>query len=206
MEKQKTKIALHIKSSINGAHSYSAKLGYGLINKLRNRYPELKVVTRDLQEEGIPHLVGQTFAAFFVPSEELTLEQEEMLRISDRSIEEVMHADFLIIDAPMYNFGIPSQLKAWLDQISRAGITFEYGPDGPKGLINDTKTYIAMASGGIYSEGPAQQMDFVGPYLKTILAFLGLTDVAVLRAEGTAMAETQELSVERALSQLELVD
>ncbi|MEE1963146.1 FMN-dependent NADH-azoreductase [Allomuricauda taeanensis] len=206
MKKISKKKILHIKSSINGTHSYSTKLGCALVDKLRAQYPDAHVVTKDLVEEDFPHLVGETLVSFFVPKEELTTEQKTLLHVSDKAIEEVMEADILIIDAPMYNFGIPSHLKAWLDQISRAGITFEYGTNGPKGLILNTKAYIAMASGGVYSDGPAQQMDFVAPYLKTILGFLGITDVEVLRAEGTAMAETKEASIEMALGQIELVN
>lgn len=195
---------LHIKSSINGMQSYSAKLGYALINKLRNCYPDVRVETKDLSEENIPHLTKETFAAFFVPNDELTDQQEKLLQISDAAIKQVQDADILIIDAPMYNFGIPSQLKAWLDQISRAGVTFEYGANGPQGLITHTKAYIAMASGGVYSDGPAQQMDFVAPYIRTILGFLGIMDVELLRAEGTAMAAMKESSIEAALEQLQL--
>lgn len=200
------KRVLHIKSSINGNESYSARLGCALVHKLRNLYTDMYVVTKDLSEEDFPHLGGDTFAAFFVPKEELTLDQEHLLRISDKAIQQVMEADILIIDAPMYNFGIPSQLKAWLDQISRAGVTFEYGKDGPKGLIQNTKAYIAMASGGVYSEGAAKQMDFVSPYLRTILGFLGITDVDLVRVEGTAMKKLQKQSIETALDQLQWTD
>ncbi|KAB5491431.1 FMN-dependent NADH-azoreductase [Flagellimonas hadalis] len=200
------KRVLHIKSSINGNQSYSSRLGCGLVHRLRDLYTDMYVVTKDLSEEDFPHLGGDTFAAFFVPKEELSPEQEILLMASDKAIKEVMEADILIIDAPMYNFGIPSQLKAWLDHISRAGITFEYGKDGPKGLIKNTKAYISMASGGIYSKGLAKQMDFVSPYLKTIFGFLGITDIEIVRAEGTAMVETKEASIEMALGQLQLMD
>lgn len=200
------KKVLHIKSSINGNRSYSAKLSNALIKKLRHRYTDLHVVTRDLSEENFPHLHGDIFASFFVPTDELSSEQETLRQNSDRAIDEVLKTDILIIDAPMYNFGIPSQLKAWLDHICRAGITFKYGEKGPKGLIQNTKTYIAMASGGVYSESPASQMDFVSPYLKTILGFLGITDVEIVRAEGTAMTETQEKSIETAVGHIQLVD
>ncbi|WP_108244479.1 FMN-dependent NADH-azoreductase [Muricauda brasiliensis] len=200
------KRVLHIKSSINGNESYSARLGCALVHKLRNLYTDIYVVTKDLSEEDFPHLGGDTFAAFFVPKEKLTPDQEHLLRISDKAIKQVMEADILIIDAPMYNFGIPSQLKAWLDQISRAGVTFEYGKDGPKGLIQNTKAYIAMASGGVYSEGAAKQMDFVSPYLRTILGFLGIKDVDLVRVEGTAMKKLQKQSIETALDQLQWTD
>jgi len=200
------KRVLHIKSSINGNESYSARLGCALVHKLRNLYTDIYVVTKDLSEEDFPHLGGDTFAAFFVPKEKLTPDQEHLLRISDKAIKQVMEADILIIDAPMYNFGIPSQLKAWLDQISRAGVTFEYGKDGPKGLIQNTKAYIAMASGGVYSEGAAKKMDFVSPYLLTILGFLGITDVDLVRVEGTAMKELQKQSIQTALDQLQWTD
>ena len=95
-----------------------------------------------------------------------------------------MSADTIVIGAPRYNFGIPWTLKAWVDHIARAGVTFRYTAEGPEGLMKDKKVYVAMSSGGIYSEGPTAGYDFVAPYLKAVLGFLGITDVTVVRVEG----------------------
>ena len=100
----------------------------------------------------------------------------------------------------MYNFGIPSTLKSWIDHLARAGMTFQYTADGPQGLVNGKKVYVAMASGGIYSEGPTVSHDFVAPYLKAVLGFLGMTDVTVVRAEGVAMPAVRDSAVAKALS------
>ena len=173
---------LHVKSSLNGDQSFSTRLGNAIIDHLKECYPEIRVTQRDLVKESFPHLE--------LPSTQNT---------GDQVIEEVLNSDILIIGAPLYNFGIPSQLKAWIDHISRAGVTFNYDENGPNGLVTGKKVYVAMSSGGIYSEGPSEGYDFVSPYLKSVLGFLGMTDVEIIRVEGTAMAGLKDLALEKAI-------
>jgi FMN-dependent NADH-azoreductase len=199
-----TKI-LHILSSINGDNSFSAQLGNAIIDKIRESHPDCEVKERNLVEEGFPHLKGSTLNAFFTPEEDRSSDHLKALRDSDRAIQEVFGADIVVIGAPLYNFGIPSPLKAWLDHIARAGVTFSYGENGPKGLVTGKKVYIAMASGGIYTEGPMQGFDFVAPYLKTVLGFLGMDKVEVVRAQGTSMEKTRQNALARAMDSLDVM-
>lgn len=193
------KNVLHIKSGLQGSHSYSVQLGDAIIKRLRETYPGIQVKTRDLVQERFPHLQTETVNAFFTPEESRTPEQHKIIRPSERAVHELLEADILVIGVPMYNFNLPSQLKAWMDHIARAGITFHYGENGPEGLVKNKKVYLALASGGIYTEGPNQQYDFIPGYLKAFLGFLGMTDVETVRAEGTALPDTKAIAVEKAL-------
>lgn len=190
---------LHITSSLNGENSYSIKLGNAIIEKIKETHPGSRVKVRNLAEDQFPHLKRELLNVFFIPGEERTPAQMEMIRHSDKVVREIFEADIIVIGAPMYNFGIPSLLKAWIDHIARAGVTFRYTENGPEGLVKGKKVYIAMASGGIYSRGTAQPLDFVSPYLKGVLGFMGMTDVELVRAEGTAMITTKANAIEKAL-------
>lgn len=196
---------LHILSSINGDSSFSAQLGNAIIEKIRQNHPDTRVKERNLVEEGFPHLKGSTLNAFFTPEQDRSPEHLKALGDSDRAIQEVFEADIIVIGAPLYNFGISSPLKAWLDHIARAGVTFRYGENGPKGLVTGKKVYVAMASGGIYTEGPMQAFDFVAPYLKTVLGFLGMDEVEVVRAQGTSMEKTRANALTRAMESMDVV-
>ncbi|MEH6680810.1 MAG: NAD(P)H-dependent oxidoreductase [Sediminicola sp.] len=193
---------LHIVSSINGNRSFSIELGNAIIEKIKLEYPDSQVTERNLVMEGFPHLEENTVNAFFTPQENRTAEHLEALKDSDAAIKELFGADILVIGAPLYNFGIPSTLKAWLDHIARAGVTFSYDEKGPKGLVTGKKVYIAMATGGIYSEGPMQAYDFVSPYLKTVLGFLGMHDVEIVRAEGTSLTGNKKEALGKAMEAL----
>jgi FMN-dependent NADH-azoreductase len=177
---------LHIKSSLNGDHSFSTRLGKAIIENLKQHYPGVHLVERDLVKQKFPHF-----------------ELESHKDGDDEVIREVFNADIIVIGAPLYNFGIPSQLKAWIDHISKAGVTFSYDKNGPKGLVAGKKVYVAMSSGGIYSEGPSEDFDFVSPYLKSVLGFLGMTDVEIIRVEGTSMSGVREYALEKAIDSLE---
>lgn len=123
--------------------------------------------------------------------------------MADRLIEEVEAADILVIAAPMYNFSIPSTLKAWIDHVTRAGRTFRYGAAGPEGLLKGKKVFVVTARGGIYSDGPAKVMDFQEPYLHAMLAFLGLVDVRFIHVEGLQISpESASAGIERARGEL----
>ena len=180
---------LQIISSARGAESFSTQLSQGIIDKLLAAHPGSTVVVRDLAQRPFPHLEEAHLQAYFTPAEGRSPEQQAAVRHSDEAIAEVLAADVLVIGCPFYNFTITSSLKAWIDHLTRANITFRYTPTGPEGLITGKKVYVALASGGIYSEGPMQPYDFAAPYLRWMLGFLGLRDVTIARAEGVKLPE-----------------
>jgi len=193
---------LHIISSPRGAASMSIKLGNAVIGKIQETYPGAVVTEHNLAKKQFPHLEEAHLAAFFTPAENRNAENAEAIRHSDEAITEIQNADIIVIDVPFYNFGIPSTLKAWVDHIARAGVTFKYGEKGPEGLIKGKKVYLAIASGGIYSEGPMQAYDFAAPYLKSVLGFLGMTDVTVFRVEGVSMPVVQDTALEKGIESI----
>jgi len=193
---------LNIISSPRGAASNSIKLANAIVDKLREKDPAAAVETKDLTSSPFPHLEEAHLNAFFTPIEHHTEANKEAIRHSDEAIKEIMNADILVIGAPMYNFGIPSVLKAWFDHVGRAGITFKYTANGPEGLVTGKKAYIAVTTGGIYSSGDAMAADFVTPYIKTFLGFIGITDVTVVRAEGFAIPGVQETALEKAIDSI----
>lgn len=195
---------LHIISSPRKGESYSLKLGNGIVGKLQAANPGSTVQVRDLTINPLPHLEEAHLQSFFTPAESRTPEQQQAVRHSDEAIAEIMAADVLVIDAPLYNFGIPSTLKSWIDHISRAGITFRYTATGPEGLIKGKKAYVAMASGGIYSEGAYASYDFVAPYLKAVFGFLGVTDLTVARVEGTSIPDLQPTALQKGLDSVSI--
>jgi FMN-dependent NADH-azoreductase len=195
---------LHIISSPRKGESYSIKLANGLIEKLQAANPGSTVKVHDLASKPFPHLEEAHLQSFFTPAEGRTPEQQEAVRHSDEAIAEIMAADTIVIGAPLYNFGIPSTLKAWVDHIARAGVTFRYTATGPEGLVKGKKVYVAMSSGGVYSEGPSAGYDFVAPYLKAVLGFLGMTDVTVARVEGTAIPDLQATAFEKGLASVNI--
>ena len=181
---------LHIDSSPLGDHSVSRKLTAKVLAELKANHPDTQIVTRDLGASPLPHLSGITVGAFFTPADQRNEVLNEALKLSDEVIDELLAADLFVIGAPMWNFGIPSSLKAWIDHIARAGRTFKYGASGPESLLPAGKKVIIVSSrGGIYSSGPMQVMDHQETYLKSILGFIGLHDVSIIRAEGVAMGE-----------------
>jgi len=195
---------LHVISSPRGEASNSIKLGNAIIDKIKEQHSETAVTVRDLTKGPFPHLEEAHLNAFFTPVEQHTEENKEAIRHSNEAIKEIFDADILVIDAPMYNFSIPSTLKSWIDHIARAGITFRYTATGPEGLIKGKKVYLAITTGGVYSSGPAVSSDFVAPYLKAVLGFVGLTDVVVNRAEGFAMPDLQADALQKGIDNITL--
>ncbi len=195
---------LHVISSPRGEASNSIKLGNAIIDKLKEQHSETAVTVRDLTKGPFPHLEEAHLNAFFTPVEQHTEENKEAIRHSNEAIKEIFDADILVIDAPMYNFSIPSTLKSWIDHIARAGITFRYTAEGPEGLIKGKKVYLAVTTGGVYSSGPMTSADFVAPYLKAVLGFVGLTDVVVNRAEGFAMPDLQAEALQKGIDNITL--
>jgi FMN-dependent NADH-azoreductase len=195
---------LHIISSPKGENSFSIKLGNAIVEKIKAANPGSTIQVRDLTEDPFPHLEEATLAAFYTPAENQTPENKAALKHSDQAIAELKRADIIVIGAPLWNFGIPSVLKAWVDHIARAGATFKYTEAGVEGLIKDKVVYIAMASGGIYSSGPMQGYDFVSSYLKGLLGFLGMTDLTVFRVEGSAYPGQAEIALQNGIDSIKL--
>src|SRR5476651_114881 len=195
---------LHIISSPKGEASMSIKLGNTVVDKIKTEYPGSTVKVRDLTKNPFPHLEEATLAAFYTPAENHTPENKEAVKHSDEAIAEIMDADIIVIGAPLWNFGIPSVLKAWIDHIARVGHTFKYTESGPEGLIKDKVVYIAMASGGIYSSGAMQGYDYATPYLKGVFGFLGVTDINVFRVEGSAYPGQAEIALQNGLESVVL--
>lgn len=190
---------LHIISSPRVGISDSRKLGNAVIEKIKEKYPDANVKERDLAKNQVPVLDAVHINTFFSPAESHSPEQQEINKYSLELISELQEADIIVVESPMYNFSVPTTLKAYFDFTSRAGYTFKYDENGPKGLLNDKKLYIAFTSGNIYSEGPYQVYDSNVPYIKNIFGFYGVSDVSVFRAEGLAIPGIMENSLEKAI-------
>jgi FMN-dependent NADH-azoreductase len=175
---------LQINSSARSQGAQSTLLANELTAKLQQSNPGAQVVVRNLQAEPLPHLDDAVLGAFFTPADQRTPEQAAIAARSDALIAELQAADIVVIGAPMYNFGISSQLKTYFDFIARAGVTFQYTANGPEGLVKGKKVYVVSARGGKYLGTPG---DSQTPYLKTFLAFIGMTDVNFIYAEGLNM-------------------
>lgn len=180
---------LYINSSVRTSGSLSRQLSSEFVSKWKAAHPADTVVERDLASNPVPHLTEEMMGAFFTPAEQRSAEQAQTVKLSDTLVDEVEAADIIVIGAPMYNFSVPSTLKAYIDHIARAGRTFKYGANGPEGQLKNKKVYVFTASGGVYSEGPASGYDFLATYLRAVLGFLGITDISFVRAEGVAMGE-----------------
>lgn len=195
---------LHLISSIQSNESYSIKLGKAIVEKVIEKYPGSTVEEVNLAEMDIPHLNPAILRSFFTPGDQLTTDDKESIRFSNQAVEQLMAADVIVVGAPLYNFTIPSSLKAWIDHVTRAGVTFGYDENGPFGLVTGKKVYVAMSSGGVYSEGPSKANDFVAPYLKAFLGFLGMTDLTVFRAEGLKLPGIKEHALEKGINSIHI--
>ena len=175
---------LQINASARSAGSNSTRVADSVTARLQAAHPGALVEVRDLAAN--PHAVldEPALSALFTPAEQRSPEQAARVALDDALIAQVQSADAIVLGVPMYNFGVPVQLKAWIDAIARAGVTFRYTENGPQGLITGKKVYVALARGGLYRNTPA---DSQVPYLKSVLAFLGMTDVEFFYAEGLAM-------------------
>lgn len=190
---------LQINSSIRGEASTSTRLAKAVVDRLKDLHPEATVQVRDL--EGQPVLDSVALAAIFTPPEKRTPEQAARVELDDAAIAQLQESDALVLGVPLYNLDVPVQLKAWMDSITRAGVTFRYTEKGPVGLVGSKKVYVALARGGVYDGSP---MDTQKPYLRNFLGFLGMTDVTFIHAEGLALGEEPaRASLERAHAQIE---
>ena len=175
---------LQINSSARSTGSESTRLADAIVAKLQAANPGATVARRDLAATPHPVLDEAALQALFTPADQRSAEQAARVALDDALIAQVQAADAIVIGAPMYNFGITVQLKAWFDAIARAGVTFKYGATGPVGLVTGKKVYVAIARGGFHRDGPS---DTQLPHLKMFLAFLGMTDVQFVYAEGMGM-------------------
>ena len=187
---------LLITSSLSGADGHSSRLAARYVDDLRRTTPGLSVTHRDLAADPPPHLDGATFRAFATPTDQRDGDQRALAAWSDRAIAQLQAADVVVVAAPMYNFGVPSVLKSWMDHVARAGITFRYTESGPEGLLGGRRAVVISTRGGRYAGTPA---DSHTPFLATFLGFIGLGPVEFVHAEGLAMGEDQARSaLERA--------
>lgn len=193
---------LHLISSPRGEASVSIKLGSAIVEKLQQANPGSSVKVHDLTKNPFPHLEEIHLNSFFTPAESRSPELVAAVKHSDDAIAELRAADVIVIGLGMYNFGIHSTLKAWIDHVARSGETFNYSENGPEGLVKNKKVYLAIATGGVYSEGPMKAYDSTEPYLRVVLGFLGMTDVTVYRAEGLAIPNLQDTALAKAVASI----
>jgi len=184
----KMKKTLVINTSLQSEAGNSNQLANEFVSKLENQSP-IQIDELDLAKIQLPHLTQEEMAAWMTADSARSEEQQKLASISNNLIEQLQSADTLVIGMPMYNFGVPSTFKAWIDRVARAGITFNYSENGPVGLLKDKKVVILAARGGMYAGTPK---DSQSQYLKDVLAFIGLTDVEFIYAEGLNMANKDQ--------------
>jgi FMN-dependent NADH-azoreductase len=170
----------------DGQGSFSTLLANELVAGLQARHPGAKTTVHDLAAQPLQPMDEAALGALFTPAEQRNAEQNARVALNDALIAELQAADVVVLTAPMINFGISSQLKNWIDAVARAGVTFRYTASGPEGLVQGKKVYVVTARGGIHRD---QATDNVVPHLRTVLGFLGMTDVQFVYAEGLGMGE-----------------
>lgn len=189
---------LRIDSSASHDGSVSREIGDEVVRRLSLRYPVASVINLDLAT-GMTHIDSDWVSANFTPQEQRSLVQRERLTASDQAVAALEQADAIVLTVPIYNFSVPSVLKAWIDHVCRAGLTFRYTDNGPQGLLADRPVYLVMASGGVSFGSP---VDFASGYLQQVLRFIGIEDVRMIGAAGVARdAESARQSALDALHQ-----
>lgn len=181
---------LHVDASQRTRSSVSRGLSRTLVEALTGRYPEAQVVRRDLAA-GVPLVDDAWIAANETPDDQRTAAQREVLTGSDTLVAELRDSDVWVIGTPVYNFSLPPVLKAWVDQICRARVTFAYSEQGPRGLLEDRRVYLAVASGGSQVGSPTE---FLTPYLRHVLGFIGIRDVEIVAADQLLMAAEEKIA------------
>jgi FMN-dependent NADH-azoreductase len=174
---------LQINSSLRGTQSESNRVANAIVARLAAASPGATVTVRDVGANPHPVLDEAALGALFTPADQRTAEQAARVALDDALIAEAQAADVIVLGAPMYNFGMPIQLKAWFDAVARAGVTFRYTENGPEGLLKNKKVYVATARGGIYPLDADPQV----PHIRMLLNFLGLTDHEFIYSAGQAM-------------------
>ena len=192
---------LQINASIHADHGQSSQLATRFVQAFSRSHPDSRIVLRDLAGDTVPHLSAERFAAFLAKPEERSAAQSDVIAYSDALIAELKQADVIVLGLPMYNFGVPSQLKAYFDHIARAGETFRYTASGPVGLLQGKKAYIFAARGGLYA-GTA--LDTQTSYVRDFLRFVGIEDIEFVYAEGLAISpESKASGLASAAAQIE---
>src|ERR1700683_4806364 len=182
---------LQINASIHGINGQSTQLANRFVAAWRARHPRAHIVHRDLALDPVPHLTAERFAAFLTPPEKRDAAQQDVAQYSDTLIDEIKRADVIVLGLPMYNFGVPSQLKAYFDHIARVGHTFRYTAQGPVGLLGDKKVYVFAARGGLYA-GTARATPTT--HVRDFLRFVGIEDIEFVYAEGLAISPQSKAS------------
>lgn len=180
---------LQINSSVFSDNGNSSQLSNEFVQQWQANNPDGKVVVRDLAQNPAPHLDATRIQALFSPAEERTAEQQAVVDFADSLVSEIEAADVIVVGVPMYNFGVPSALKAYFDHLARAGVTFKYTDTGPVGLLRNKPVYILAARGGLYA---GQPIDYQTGFLKLFFGFIGLSDVRFIYAEGLNMGQKDD--------------
>jgi len=199
---------LLIVNSSPRSNSISRKLTRQFAKDWKTRNPNGQIVERDLSDGTVPYLSESWIEAAYTPEAQRTAAQRELLALSDILIDEILAADVILLGIPMHNFSVPATFKAWIDQIARAGKTFSYTNQGPKGLIPSSKKVVAILSrGGVYApESPQGAMDFQVSYLRQVLGLVGLTDITFIHADRQSMGgQATQLATEKAIQQVSWV-
>ena len=197
------KTLLQLNTSLFSDGGQSSRLAARFVADWRAGNPRSTVITRDLATDPVPHLTAERFQSFLAPAGERTTAQQAVVDYSDALIDELRRADVIVIGLPMYNFGVPSTLKAYFDHIARAGVTFRYTEKGPQGLLTGKKVYVFATRGGSYAGTPG---DNETAFVRQFLGFLGMDDVEFVYAEGLAIGEASKNAAlaraERAIERL----
>lgn len=190
---------LHLDSSILGDSSASRQLSHAVVDAWQAAEPNVQVIYRDLASDALSHLSAASLVAAGTPAELRDAAQRHEAELSESTLDEFLAADAIVIGAPMYNFALPSQLKAWIDRITVAGKTFSYTENGPQGLAGGKKVVIVSTSGGVHAGQPSGAAH--EDYLKFVLGFVGISDIQVVRAEGLAYGEEPRAAAMKAAEQ-----
>ena len=192
------KTLLKLKASLVGDAGASSGLTSAFVERWLAAHPTARVLERDLAEHPVPHLTAETFAAFRTDPATRSPAEQALVRLSDELIDELRAADVLVLGLPMYNFAVPSTLKAYFDHVVRARVTFRYGEKGPEGLLRGKKAYVLTARGGVYGADESETA-----WVRQILAFIGIDDVEIVTAEGLASEKSRDAALEAAARQIE---
>lgn len=191
---------LQINSSLFSDHGNSSTLSNEFVQNWLAKHPDGKVVVRDLAKNPVPHLDSATVQAFFTPADARTPEQQALVALSDNLVAELANADAVVIGVPLYNFGVPSTLKAYFDQLARAGVTFKYTETGPVGLLSDKPVYFIAARGGFHV---GKASDSQTTFLNSFFNFLGINSIHYIYAEGLSISDAKDKSLTEARREIE---
>jgi len=183
---------LHLDSGLFPEQSVTRKLSKQLVARLREQNSNANVVYRDLTVAPPAHLDAGILAAMGKDKDQRSSDEQAQVSLTETLLQELFDADTIVLSAPMYNFTIPTQLKAWFDRVLQAGTTFRYTESGAEGLVKGKKVYVVSSRGGVYSEGPAAAMEHQESYVQAALNFIGITDITTVRAEGVNLGETEK--------------